>query len=59
MTTVTCNTDGCENADEPIEIPTPEDGELLIVMGGICGVEIADIAEPDAHDSSDGEEDTL
>ena len=45
MTTVTCNTDGCENADEPIEIATPADGEVLVVMCGVCGVEIADIAD--------------
>ena len=45
MTTVTCNTDGCENAEEPIEIATPADGEVLVVMCGVCGVEIADIAD--------------
>ena len=45
MTTVTCNTDGCENAEEPIEIAIPAEGEVLIVMCGVCGVEIADIAD--------------
>ena len=45
MTTVTCRTDDCENADEPIEIATPADGEVLVVMCGVCGVEITDIIE--------------
>ena len=50
MTTVTCNTDGCENAEEPIEIATPADGEVLVVMCGVCGVEIADIADSPADE---------
>ena len=46
MTTVTCRTDDCENAEEPIEVATPAEGEVLIVMCGVCNQEITDIIEP-------------
>lgn len=51
MPIVTCHTQGCGNAEAPIDVPTPTDpetGEPLAnwsVECGVCGKDITDIKE--------------
>lgn len=52
MATVTCHTDGCTNADTPIDLTLTyedEEGETAYVSGVVCGVcsqQITDIQPP-------------
>lgn len=52
MPTATCHTEGCGNADRPIEVTTTyvddETGETLTVGGvccGVCGQMISDVTD--------------
>jgi len=52
MATVTCHTEGCSNADQPIDLELtftdPDTGETRrvdAVACGVCGQPITDVAE--------------
>ena len=52
MRTVTCTTDGCENAGHPIEVPdAPAEGDVVIcgpcggVLDNTTGVELSSQAQ--------------
>lgn len=57
MATVTCHTEGCGNAEIPIELALTADldGEVVaavVVHCGVCGQEITDIADDEREEAS-------
>lgn len=42
MRTVTCHTEGCDNAEHPIDMEFPDDGTVMAVCG-VCGQTITDV----------------
>lgn len=60
MATVTCRTEGCGNANIPLDLPLiwedPDTGESMpldAVMCGVCGQEITDITDDERTEAHD------